>query len=130
MENHWIIQDLMYRINKHEEIYFIDEEEYYFFLGQALVAIFVKLGGLNKYRNEFNYLTNPYLPIPINVMAKRILRFLHKSTTKLPISNTTLESIIAALFLLEDQFVNENIDASKAEIGFYKGLHRDSLFNS
>lgn len=127
MENKVMIQNLIDQIGQRERINFISQEQYYFALGQALTAIFIKLGGIDLYRREFNFLTNPYLPLPIYDLAKRILKFLSKSKDKVLIADASLEKILIALFLSENEFITPKINMQAAEDAFYDGLHYDCL---
>lgn len=118
------------QIINNADIEFENEEQYYFTLAQTLTAVFIILGGVDKYRNEYNYLTNPYTPMAIYELAKRILKFSLRFRNNYSISNPQLIRVIDALLISSDKFVNNTkINDKKAEVAFYIGLHRECFFS-
>jgi hypothetical protein len=103
-------------------------EEYYFALGQILCAVFIEMGGFDKYRKEFNYLTNPYIPSSIQKLCFRILSFLGKYEKFINIHNNGFKVIKELLFSQKQTFTCEAINKVTCESAFYSGLYSDNIF--
>lgn len=107
---------------------FNDEKEYYFSLGQILSAVFTKIGGYDKYRKEFNYLTNPYLPISINDLGIRIIKFLEKAPKLFKSKDMTFDKIYNLLLQEQALYLDEKINNVVCEEAFYEGLYSKNVF--
>jgi hypothetical protein len=107
----------------------ISEELYYFMLAQVLVYVFEELGGCNRYRNQFNYLINPYIPRDIQNICKRVLHFLDNAFVKLKIESQNFERGYHLLCKYRERHIKGRINRKACEDAFYSGLHSDNVFN-
>lgn len=128
MNSEELKQKLIKTINASQKSGFDCEEEYYFALAQVLVYIFVKLGGIDKYMREFNYLTNPYIPANIQDISKRTLRFIKNISKMVDIEDESFVKAYKLLFSMQSGFVAKNINEKECENAFYSGLHTENVF--
>jgi len=98
-------------------------EQYYFLLAKALVAAFDFLGGADKYRPEFNYLTNPVVRKGMQVLNKRVLRFLANIYPSVIGPNQDLAEVYKQIVNWNEANANSYLDEPSCEDAFYKGLH-------
>lgn len=107
---------------------FDNAEEFFYTMGQLLIFAFHQLGGVHKFNREFNYLTNPYLPVDIQQLGQRIIRFL----SKLPADQIIPES--AAFYSLQSlkksgsKYCHGCVNLNSCSDAFYEGLHQNNLF--
>lgn len=117
-------------INNKEKDSFERQEDYYFALGQFLIWTFTKLGGTDKYRREFTYLTNPTLNADIQVKARRVLSFLHHVPKLIDMDNGPVMKIYSMLLSGKNRHVESCTDRAKCEDAFYDGLYDDNIIDT
>ncbi|MBB6216018.1 hypothetical protein HNQ80_002109 [Anaerosolibacter carboniphilus] len=100
-----------------------EPEVYYFALGRVLKWVFAEIGGIDRHRNEFNYLTNPYMPADIRTLSIRIVTFLKKSKLHSKIQNRELISMIHLILSREKILDQVNASLRLCENAFYAGLY-------
>lgn len=128
MENKSLAEKLSNIIKDNDIQSFEDEYEYYFALGQILSALFIKIGGFDKYRKEFNYLTNPYLPQEICALGARVVRFLGKFDKKLEYREASFDKVYNLLLDKSHLYLHHRTGKSACEEAFYEGLYSDNAF--
>lgn len=102
-------------------------EEYFFLLAQVLVAILARLGGVDKYRREFNYLTNPSVRKTAGELGLRVLHFLAGIRDRLILDNQ-LGQACEELLKPEYCYAKQEGNLRQWEEAFYEGLYSDNLF--
>lgn len=105
----------------------IGEEMYFFIMGQFLVSVLAKAGGLDRRMRELNYMTNPYVPIGIREIERRTMRFLKRF--KEAGGHIGNKENLAFQILERFRSINdEGIKSEKAcEEAFYLGLHSENV---
>lgn len=107
-------------------VLFNEPDVYYFALGYVLKSVFAELGGTDQYRNEFNYLTNPYIPADIQTLSNRILMFFTKIKLHSKIQNEELINFIDILLSAETFLSRTNKKLRICETAFYAGLYSEN----
>lgn len=123
--NKEFLENLILSIKRNETIRPISDTEYFYILGQILSAIFIKIGGFDMFRKEYNYLTNPYISRSIFELRKRILRFLKNSSLLVNMDNEVFKAIYNLLFIREVGSNSNNI--RNIEDAFYEGLYAENI---
>lgn len=124
-----LIKNKLYQKYSSEHIFiFSDAEEYFFILGQFLVYSFSCLGGIHKYRREFNYLTDPQLPKDVQQLGIRIIRFITKLPKDIINSNQYICNISQALVDNSNYYCHSNIDIACCTDAFFEGVHSKNIF--
>lgn len=120
-----ILKGLIEKIDNKGQIEANTSVEYFYLLGQVLSAVFIKIGGFDKYREEFNYLTNPYIPRSIMDIRKRVLNFLRNIKSRLNIDNDKIKELYEILFEFK---INSNpSNLRELEDAFYEGLYAENF---
>lgn len=120
----YIVDNLIEGIKNKENVSISSGEEYFYLLGQILSAVFIKIGGFDKFRSEFNYLTNPYIPRSIMDIRKRVLNFIGNIKKYLAIDNEVFEELFK--ILLEFNIIWTPSSFKDFEDAFYGGLYADN----
>lgn len=102
------------------------DESYYFALGQLLVHVFTLMGGVDRYRKEFNYLTNPSLDYPVQKLNQRIVRFLRLARERYQLGPDA-ERLLDTVLSWQPEHQNEVRHIASWDDAFYTGLHEDNL---
>jgi hypothetical protein len=123
MDSHLLQKKLEIIFRNDSSIPLNEPEVYYFALGYVLKSVFAELGGIDQYRNEFNYLTNPYITADIQTLSYRILLFFKKIKLSSKIQNKELINFIDILLSAEALPSKTNIGLRIYETAFYAGLH-------
>lgn len=111
-----------------QDLMFDSAEEYFFTLGQFLTYSFSSLGGVHKYNKEFNYLTNPYLPMDIQQLGIRIVRFITKLQAKSDDANRSILLISQTLAENCNIYCHSAIDIPNCTDAFFEGIHSKNMF--
>lgn len=104
-------------------------EQYYFWLAQALMAVFSLMGGADKYRRELNYLTNPAVRKGLQLLNKRVLKFLANINYSVIMQKQELAEVYEQLVEWDKANGESYLDENKCEDAFYRGLHEDNFLN-
>lgn len=129
MSNYNDKESMLNRLYAYQDFSFSSPEEYYFLLGQCLVYVFTQLGGVHKYKKEFNYLTNPYLPQDVHQLGIRILRFLSKLPASFLNDNPVVSHIIRSLINKKQQYCDIHVNPSTCSDALFEGLHSDNIIH-
>ncbi len=105
------------------------DESYYFALGQLLVHVFTVMGGIDRYRKEFNYLTNPSLAYPVQKLNSRIVHFLKCARERYELG-LGAERFIDAVLAWQPGQLDEPRHIESLDDAFYSGLHAENVFSS
>lgn len=127
MDGKHLQETLRERLSADTEFTILSGEEYFFLLGQVLVAVLAKLGGVDKYRREFNYLTNPSVRKTVGDLGLRCLRFLTGVRERIQINGLLAQAYDEVLSSQHD-YPRRGGNLSQWEEAFYEGLYRDNLF--
>ncbi len=101
------------------------DESYYFALGQLLVHVFNLMGGVDRYRKEFNYLTNPSLAYPVQKLNSRIVHFLRRARERYELGPDA-EQLLDAVLSYQPGHQDEPRHIESLDDAFYSGIHADS----
>ncbi|MFZ5968494.1 MAG: hypothetical protein ACOYVK_15175 [Bacillota bacterium] len=112
------------------DISFDSAEEFYYILGQFLVYVFQLLGGADKYKKEFNFLTNPYLPLGIQDICTRIIAFLKRLPHDVLYQNSGTIEVYEAFIFHEISYTKNPINQNTCTQAFYQGIHEENVFTS
>lgn len=105
------------------------DEDYYFALGQLLVHVFILMGGRDRYRKEFAYLTNPSLSYPVQKLNQRIVHFLRRARGRVELSREA-ERVLDAVLSWQPGHQGDLLrHIESLDEAFYSGIHSDSLFS-
>lgn len=102
------------------------DEDYYFALGQILVHVFTVMGGVDRYRKEFNYLTNPSLAYPVQKLNSRIVHFLGRARDRYQLG-TDAEQLLDAVLSYQPGHQDESRHIESLDDAFYSGIHADTI---
>ncbi|HMM19116.1 MAG TPA: hypothetical protein PKA10_00160 [Selenomonadales bacterium] len=102
-------------------------EEYFFLLGQVLVAVLARLGGVDKYRREFSYLTNPSVRKTVGELGLRSLRFLEGVRGRARIDERLARAYDEVLSP-DYQYSRQDGAPPQWEEAFYEGLYSENMF--
>jgi hypothetical protein len=111
-----------------KNVIFDTEEEYFFILGQFLMYVFYRLGGIQRHHNAFHYLTNPYLPHDVQQLGLRTVRFFSKLPTQMFHGNENLSTLVSSLVEHTDLYLYSSVDIPKCTEAFFHGIHSKNLF--
>lgn len=128
MDHGSISMTLTNKLFTEKDIVFDSQEEYFFVLGQFLIYAFSRLGGIHKYRKEFNYLTNPYLPQNVQQLGIRVVRFITKLPKQLTGGNDAASFTAQALIKYSQVYCHAAVDILSCTEAFFEGIHSNNLF--
>ncbi len=122
----WELADAFGRVLENKTAsHFENKKVYYFALGQMLMHVLQLLGGADQNRRIMNYLTNPAIPVSIQVTGSRVKRFLLKVPHKIVLDDRCKR----ILSLLSCEAAESNVgkaDLQTYEEAFFSGIYYDS----
>ena len=100
--------------------------EFYFILGQLVMYIFSKRGGVDCFRSEINYLTNPYMEQSIGKLGQRSLRFVGFLPRLLPTAPSFIK-VIQRKLRTEHGLLHDYTCGETCQVAFYAGIYADNI---
>jgi hypothetical protein len=123
-----LIRNIRAKLNGNDKIVLLTSEEYFYVLAQLIVYSFEKMGGADKFRKEFSYLTCPNIPCGAVRLNQRGIHFLRNANDRL----FTLEGDAKVCFnsIMEWDGASKlsSSDRKYCEEAFYDGVYEKNLF--
>lgn len=119
--------DFLKQLSESQAICINSSEQFFFILGQFIIYLFYCLGGVDQYKNEINYLTNPYLPKSIFELGQRNIKFISHFPKLLKSPSKPINKVYNALMDSYSVYNNPTINESSCSSAFYEGLYGNNL---